>query len=95
MESLGSEVDRIQRHGGEEFAVIMPETSLQAAIQVVVEIRRHFANLDHRAGDQLFTVTLSGGIATCPPRADVGELCEAADQMLYQAKQNGVPERRA
>jgi diguanylate cyclase (GGDEF)-like protein len=92
--------DIIGRYGGEEFAVIMPETSLQAAIQVVDEIRRHFADLDHRAGEQLFAVTLSGGIATCPPRADVGELCEAADQMLYQAKQNGrnqigVPERRA
>lgn len=81
--------DIIGRYGGEEFAVVMPQTSMGAALQVVDEIRQHFAGLGHRAGEAAFQVTLSGGIATCPPLTEVGQLREAADRRLYQAKRKG------
>ena len=81
--------DIIGRYGGEEFAIILPQTSSEEAVPVIEEIRAHFAVLEHQVGEQSFTVTLSGGIATFPPMASAGELREAADQMLYQAKHNG------
>lgn len=81
--------DIIGRYGGEEFAVIMPETSLQAAVAVMEEVRQSFATLEHYAAGKVFKVCLSGGIAVAPPFEGAGELREAADQMLYKAKQNG------
>ncbi len=81
--------DIIGRYGGEEFAVIMPETPLAAATMVMNEVRRRFAGLLHHAGEQDITVTLSVGLAAAPAISDVGELREAADQMLYQAKHDG------
>ncbi len=81
--------DIIGRYGGEEFAVIMPETSLQAAVEVMEEVRQSFAALEHHAAGKIFKVCLSGGIAVAPPFEDAGELREAADQMLYKAKQDG------
>ncbi len=81
--------DTVGRYGGEEFAMILPQTSLEEAISVVDEVRAHFAALEHYAGEQCFTVTLSGGIATYPPIDHPGALREAADQMLYRAKREG------
>ena len=81
--------DVIGRYGGEEFAVIMPETPLATAVKVMDEVRQHFSELLHHAADQDITVTLSVGVAAAPAINDVGELREAADQMLYQAKHKG------
>ena len=81
--------DIVGRYGGEEFAIVLPKTSAEEVVPVVEEIRSHFAALEHHSGEQRFTVTLSGGIATFPPTASTGELREAADQMLYQAKREG------
>ena len=83
--------DIIGRYGGEEFAIIMPETSLAAAMEVMEEVRQSFAALEHAAGAGAasFNVNLSAGIAAVPKFESVGELREAADQMLYKAKRNG------
>ncbi len=81
--------DIIGRYGGEEFAVIMPETSTEVAVKVINEIREHFASLQQYSNDECFHSTLSAGVASSPPIASVGELLEASDQMLYKAKQNG------
>ena len=81
--------DHIGRYGGEEFAVIMPETSLAKAVKVMNEVRQSFAELLHSAGEQTITVTLSAGLAAAPAISNAAELREAADQMLYQAKHKG------
>ena len=81
--------DHIGRYGGEEFAVIMPETSLAKAVKVMNEVRQSFAELLHSAGEQTITVTLSAGVAAAPAISNAAELRETADQMLYQAKHKG------
>lgn len=81
--------DVIGRYGGEEFAVIMPEAPLGAAVEIMDQVRQCFAELTHYAGEKSFNVTLSGGVAVVPPVVSAGEVRELADQMLYQAKQNG------
>ncbi len=82
-------IDVIGRYGGDEFAVIMPETPLAVAVRVMDEVRQGFAELLHHAGGQDISVTLSGGLAAAPAIGDVDKLRETADQMLCQAKYKG------
>lgn len=81
--------DILGRYGGEEFAVILPETNGGGAYSVMEEIRTAFAQIRQQAARIEFHVTFSAGIATCPPWTDPPELNEAADKQLYQAKRNG------
>jgi len=80
--------DHIGRYGGEEFAVILPDTSPRDARNVLNEIRERFAELQQPAGDREFTVTFSCGIS-CWQGESPQILCERADQALYAAKDQG------
>ncbi len=74
------------RIGGEEFAVILPETSAEGAMIVSEKIRTEFAKLKIASTD----LSLSGGLATFPCDATTSaELIDRADQMLYFAKYAG------
>ena len=79
------------RYGGEEFAVILPEASLEATRQraeVIREKTKHL-NVSHR-GLGLGTVTLSVGVVAFPQHGASSEvLFRAADEALYAAKQGG------
>lgn len=81
--------DILGRYGGEEFAVILPETNGSAAWKVMEEIRESFAQISHQSSGIEFHVTVSGGIATVPPARDAAALNSTADRALYQAKRNG------
>ena len=74
------------RIGGEEFAVIFPETSAEGAMVVSEKIRSEFAKLKIAATD----LSLSAGLATFPGDGKTAaELIDLADQMLYFAKYSG------
>lgn len=80
--------DHIGRYGGEEFAIILPDTGLDGATQVINEIRASFSELMQQAGNQEFSVTFSCGIADW--RGDTAQaLCERADRALYTSKSEG------
>jgi diguanylate cyclase (GGDEF)-like protein len=81
--------DVIGRYGGEEFAVILPDTPLQAAIGLLNELRLGFAHIHHRGSGKDFTVKLSAGLASYPDYRNPTALIEAADQALYLAKRQG------
>jgi len=87
--------DIIVRYGGEEFAVIMPETSRKEGNGVGFVDR---ARKGVEAAGLAFedptgrrrVLTISGGVATLPLQAQTGEeLIEKADQALYRAKARG------
>lgn len=80
--------DHIGRYGGEEFAVIMPDTRESDARVVINDIRERFAEMTQHAGDRDFHVTFSCGVAS---RIDdpASTLCERADKALYRAKDQG------
>jgi diguanylate cyclase (GGDEF)-like protein len=74
------------RIGGEEFAVIFPETGPEGAMVVSEKIRSEFAKLRIASTD----LSLSGGLATFPGDGKTAaELMDRADQMLYFAKYSG------
>jgi len=80
--------DHIGRYGGEEFAIILPDTGPDGARQVLDSIRESFSRLHQQAGDKEFTVTFSCGVA-CWQGESSQSLCERADRALYTSKENG------
>ena len=81
--------DHIGRYGGEEFAVVLPDTSAAAAHQVFDGIRQRFAELQHPAQPEDLSCTFSCGVTELTGEQDVARLVEQADQALYQAKHSG------
>ena len=81
--------DVIGRYGGEEFVAILPNTSGEAACQVIDELRETFAQVRHISEGQAFGVTFSCGAATTPQYQTPAALSEAADRALYRAKSEG------
>lgn len=80
------EGDSISRYGGEEFAVILPNTTSEEALMVAERMRNHVLNCSFNN----YPLSISLGIASYPQHADsVDELIISADQSLYQAKRRG------
>lgn len=80
--------DACCRVGGEEFLVLMPGASREAALDVAERIRQ--ATEAHRMPGEVGHVTISIGVARWPDDdADVDKVLERADQALYQAKSSG------
>jgi diguanylate cyclase (GGDEF)-like protein len=79
------------RYGGEELAVILPETTLEVAVERAERIRRGIAGLRlEHGGHPLDAITASFGVAIFPQHADNAEaLLRAADEALYEAKKAG------
>lgn len=81
--------DVLGRYGGEEFGVVLFDTTLEDAEQIMNEIRESFARIRQLFQGREFYVSFSCGIASYPAYTSVGELVEAADRALYDAKERG------
>jgi diguanylate cyclase (GGDEF)-like protein len=78
------------RYGGEEFAMVLPEASLEAARVRAEKIREEAKHaIAQFRGNALDPVTLSIGVATFPEKSNRDALVRAADQALYEAKDQG------
>jgi diguanylate cyclase (GGDEF)-like protein len=90
LERAMRETDLVARYGGEEFAVICEQTDETGAEQLAHRIREEMAAQLFQSDSGEFQVTCSLGIATYPTHgSNKASLVEAADQALYQAKENG------
>jgi len=84
------EVDILARYGGEEFVVLLPETSLELAVQVGERLRRGVAQAAFITDRGEIAVTISLGAAQMPKELpDLSSLIAETDRALYLAKQNG------
>lgn len=82
--------DVVARLGGEEFAVLLPETSVTGAFVVAEQIRQGFEKSKIRrqdAQEPIGGITISIGIASFS--GDLTTMMDQADQALYHSKQNG------
>ena len=83
--------DYVCRYGGEEFVIILPEVSIQAAIERAEDIRKTVSDLEDVSSRSGSTpITISIGIAFCPSdTSDPNQIIQKADQALYRAKNGG------
>ena len=83
------DVDLIGRWGGEEFLIVLPETTLDGAIEAAERIRTGFEAVELGPEDARVRVTASFGVAGFVRGNDALELVRAADNALYEAKRRG------
>ncbi len=92
-ETLHRPGDTLFRYGGEEFAVILPNTDPEGALHVGEILRRNIEKLGiaHSRSAVAPYVTISAGVATitCEKPYSPNHLIEMADQALYEAKRAG------
>jgi len=84
--------DMAARFGGEEFAVILPETNITAAFTVAENLRQAIEQkeiINRSTGKQLGRITVSIGAAQYYGLEDVEGLITRADRALYKAKNKG------
>jgi len=90
IDSLLRVEDIFGRYGGEEFAIILPETDSTGAVELAERICREVSKASLIFNDEMITVTISLGVAQL---SDAGtsyeELIGQADSALYQAKAQG------
>jgi diguanylate cyclase (GGDEF)-like protein/PAS domain S-box-containing protein len=79
------------RHGGEEFLVLLPETTSEDAIIAAERLRTRFATIPFLPNpeEEPRKVTLSIGIAEFRPGLSIDDLVRAADRAMYSAKNAG------
>ncbi|WP_143523639.1 diguanylate cyclase [Pararhizobium arenae] len=92
---LDRETDTVARYGGEEMAIILPDTDASLADVIAEDVRRAIEELAiEHARSSLGRVTASFGVATFEPTGHDGPqnadaLVAAADEALYGAKRSG------
>jgi diguanylate cyclase (GGDEF)-like protein len=81
--------DFIGRYGGEEFAIIFPNTQLFEATKLLEGLRIEYQELKNFSGSQVSINTVSIGLTETSGARSYIELIDAADRALYRAKSSG------
>jgi diguanylate cyclase (GGDEF)-like protein len=89
--SILREKDIIGRVGGEEFSIMLPDTTLLEAEKIAERIRAAIANFNFEHEDMKVSTTVSLGVASVHQinSKSLEELLQISDQALYQAKADG------
>lgn len=81
--------DQLFRYGGEEFVVLVPETSISGVKRLAERIRRNLESVECACEDQLIRMTASFGVALLKLDEPAEAFFERADKALYLAKAGG------
>jgi diguanylate cyclase len=82
-------IDRFGRYGGEEFLLVLPDTSEDAGFRLLDRLRDIVAELDWSAFSPGMRVTISGGVATLRQNESSDNFLARADSALYASKAQG------
>jgi diguanylate cyclase (GGDEF)-like protein len=84
-------VDFPARYGGEEFMLILPEITIHSALKLAERLRKVVESHKFTINNNVYNVTISLGVAEFDPLfvKHNGDIIDATDQALYDAKHNG------
>ncbi len=82
-------MDVIARFGGEEFLILLPETTTEAATHTMTRVQRELTKHFFLHDNEKVMITFSAGVALRKPNEGQTELVKRADQAMYTAKQTG------
>jgi diguanylate cyclase (GGDEF)-like protein len=82
-------IDRFGRYGGEEFLLVLPDTSAEGSAQILERLRQIIADLDWSAFSPGMQVTISAGVTALHPDETPDTFLARADSALYSAKARG------
>ena len=83
------QMDFCCRYGGDEFVVVLPDTSMQEARLAAERIRKAIESDCVKSGDETVSLTCSIGVAHVAASDDVAKLLRRADEALYKSKESG------
>lgn len=81
--------DQCFRYGGDEFAVLLPEITMDHAKKVAEKIRQIIEKTTIKVDDLIIQVTVSMGVATFDRKESANNIVEKADRNLYLSKKQG------
>ncbi|MCG2582891.1 GGDEF domain-containing protein [Massilia sp. TS11] len=82
-------MDAIARFGGEEFLILLPETTAEAAAATMTRVQRELTRHFFMHDNEKLVITFSCGVALRRPNEDQASLVQRADQAMYKAKTTG------
>ena len=83
------EFDLVGRYGGEEFVILLEDTSTHTAHQIAERVRLRISSEPIHIAGQDIELTISQGLALCGQGDDTQSMLSRADQAMYRAKQAG------
>jgi diguanylate cyclase len=81
--------DSVARYGGEEFLIILPDTPMVTAIEILERLQRELTKKYFLHNNERKLITFSAGVALRAAGEDQEDLIGRADKAMYQAKQTG------
>nr|WP_226818744.1 GGDEF domain-containing protein [Acidithiobacillus montserratensis] len=81
--------DVITRYGGEEFVLLMPETSAEGARHILERLQMRLGQQHFETRDKALQVSFSAGVARWQKNSSQEQIIALADQAMYQAKKAG------
>ena len=82
-------IDQIARLGGEEFLILLPNTSLDAATTIITRLQRNLTKKYFLNNNEKVLITFSAGIAERAHEESQEAVIGRADRAMYEAKQTG------
>jgi diguanylate cyclase (GGDEF)-like protein len=83
------EYDHVGRFGGDEFLVVLPNCTSEAAREVAERVRQHIQKDPIATAAAKVEITVSIGVSQWSPGQEMSDLIYRADLAMYKAKQNG------
>lgn len=81
--------DSLARYGGEEFVILMPDTTLEQAVDVMTRLQRELTKAIFLADQEKILITFSAGVAQLGWDEAADSALARADRAMYQAKRAG------